>query len=1072
MDKSDAQIREIAPHPGQSGECWSLSTRRSILIAAGLVLFYAIGQYLLRDDSFRLMVFSDLSPLITNSIAAFFLLYAGICARRNGRSEYMAWMMMAISYACWVLGDIIWCYYELYLGEEAFPSPADVPYLLIYPLFLIGILLLPSAALSSKERIKMTLDTSIVLITAVIVFWGFFISPAIEAESGVDDLTKVLAVAYPVMDLVLFFALVELLFKKMEATYQRPLLIIAASLMVVIFVDLGFMQESLQEDYVSGTLLDIGWVLGPVLAALAGAIYIDSLKKDRKMAEGSSRVRYGQYTWPLYLPYICAIGAFVLLVWSHDHPFPLSFSALSLALGGIIGLVIVRQIIALNENAQLFDEAQDELTEKKRAEEEVKRLNEGLELRVKERTSQLEIANRDLQNEISEREQAESALRESRRRLSDIIDFLPDPTFVIDRQGKVIAWNRAIENLTSIRAANILGKGDYEYAIPFYGNRRPILIDLVLNPESEYRSKYSDIKLIDDGTLVGEAYMSSLRGREAYLVGSAAALYDSHGNVNGAIESISDITERKRAEEDLRNAKENAETATIAKSKFLANMSHEIRTPMNAVIGMTGLLMQTDLKPEQREYVETIRSSGDALLSIINDILDFSKIDGGKLVLEHQPFDLISCIEQSLDLVSAKGAEKGLEITCIIENGVPARILGDASRLRQILLNLLGNAVKFTERGEVTLRVDALQEEAKKIKLHFSVEDTGIGIDREDISKLFEHFSQVTTSSKRNYGGTGLGLAISKRIVKQMGGEIWAESEPGAGSTFHFTLLAEPAAGVETRTGDEVLKGKDVLIVDDSATAKEMLLKAVQSWKMNGDAAADGREAVELSSRKHFDVVLLDAAIPDTDSLALSRAIGKKQGRPVIMLTPVGRSLPGDSLVAGWVTKPVKTHLLHQRLMDLFSPEKSDREKVPPNESFDLTKSGQASLRILLAEDNQVNQRVALSMLKKLGYQADLASNGLEVIKALEQQSYDVIFMDVQMPEMDGLEATRRIRRLGIDTCIIAMTAYAMDGDRERFLGEGMDEYISKPIRMQDLSLALKSCNQKAKKDKTPASTL
>lgn len=824
--------------------------------------------------------------------------------------------------------------------------------------------------------------------------------------------------------------------------------------------------------------------------------------------------------------------------------------------------------------------------------------------------------------DLTERRQTEEALGESERRLADIIDFLPDATFVIDREGKVIAWNRAIEAMTGISAADILGKGNYEYAIPFYGERRPILIDLVTKPQRDMEDKYEEIKRVD-GTLIGESYAPNLKKGPVYFLGSAAALYDSKGNVAGAIESIRDITERKnfegmlanesnkfrvlydlalnmsaeksleenmafivdksrellnadasylalldetgeyvrmhtisgirtdafkqmhlpvgkglyglvmethkgyiiddyfknkairhvvdeiiadeglisgmavpvqigdkslgvlyvfnrrrtsftkddldtlvllgnlaaveivrkhsssalegqlsflqqlidaipspifykntkgvylgcnkafesftglakeelvgktvhelfpkdladiyyaadnslfqnpgvqiyeasavqadgtkrdvmfnkaayfdtkgrlaglvgvilditerkKSEDELLRAKDAAEAATKAKSEFLANMSHEIRTPMNAVIGLTDLLLSSNLDPEQRENVEIIYSSGEALLAIIDDILDFSKIERGMVDLKYQPFDLRECVESSLNLVAAKAAAKGLRLTSKVDENVPEKLLGDSIRLRQVLTNLLSNAVKFTEKGEIEVTANARGRE-----VHFSVKDTGIGIPGDRMDRLFRSFSQVDMSMTRKYGGTGLGLAISRRLVELMGGRIWAESSPGMGSVFHFTVLA------------------DLAPLDKPPLAEEPQLQ-------------------------------------------------------------------------------------HQSTHSL------------------------RSLRLLLAEDNAVNQRVALRMLRKIGYSADVASNGLEVLKALERQPYDVILMDVQMPEMDGLEAAKAIRQNwpGNGPRIIALTAYASKGDRELCLNAGMDDYISKPIKLEELRSKLLS---------------
>lgn len=532
-------------------------------------------------------------------------------------------------------------------------------------------------------------------------------------------------------------------------------------------------------------------------------------------------------------------------------------------------------------------------------------------------------------HDITDYKHALEALRESERRLADIIDFLPDATFVIDHSGKVIAWNRAIEAMTGIKAADIIGKDNYEYALPFYGERRPILIDLVLKPQEEIEKRYTNLRR-QNGTLVGGAYMPTLKGGGIFLVGSAAALYDSEGNISGAIESIRDVTENKHAEEELRKAKEEAESAMRAKSEFLANMSHEIRTPMNAVIGMTGFLLNSDLDPDLRECVDIIYSSGEALLAIINDILDYSKIEEGKGVLENQPFNLLECIKSSMDLVAPKAAEKNLDLVCKIDDSVPENLMGDFTRLRQVLVNLLSNAVKFTDAGRVSVTATS-QRKDDRHEICVTVRDTGIGIRPDRMGRLFQSFSQVDMSTTRKYGGTGLGLAISKRLIEMMGGKIWAESEVGKGSAFSFVIEACSA--------------------------------------------------------------------------------------------PAGRT------VARSLSQP----------------------------SAEQLSCATACVRLLLAEDNLVNQKVAMRMLEKLGYSADLAANGLEVLQALERQSYDIILMDVQMPEMDGLEAARAIRRQQRpQPKIIALTAYALEGDKEKCLEAGMDDYMSKPVQMAELAEVLR----------------
>jgi PAS domain S-box-containing protein len=557
-------------------------------------------------------------------------------------------------------------------------------------------------------------------------------------------------------------------------------------------------------------------------------------------------------------------------------------------------------------------------------------------------------------NDVTERKRTEEALRESEQRLSDIIDFLPDATFAVDREGKVIAWNRALEEMTCVLKSEMVRKDNYAYAIPFYSERRPILIDLIFMDRKEIEEKYYFILRKGD-QLIAETFIPMLNGRkDVFLWGIASPLYDSGGSVVGAIESIRDISRYKQTEEDLKKTNLQLETATnhaeqmarqaeqanAAKSEFLANMSHEIRTPMNAVIGMTTLLQYENLNPRQKECVEIIRSSGETLLAIINNILNLSKIEGGMMELEHQPFALQSAIAESLHLIRAIASEKDLCTAYDIDKNTPDVILGDPTRLHQILVNLLSNAVKFTEKGGLTISVFSRKLEGDDYEIHFAVKDTGIGIPDDKLGRLFQSFSQVDASTTRRYGGTGLGLVISKKLVEMMGGKIWIESEVGKGSTFHFTIQAE-------------------------------------------------------STRK----------------------------------------------------EPI----------DTFKP-------VPLSEE-DIQENLDRGLDILLAEDNRVNQMVTERMLNKLGYRTDVVANGIEVLQALERHTYDVILMDVLMPEMDGLEATKAIRRRWPDgPKIIAMTASALEGDRETCMRAGMDCYLSKPARIEDLKSALVFVTKKREK--------
>ena len=663
--------------------------------------------------------------------------------------------------------------------------------------------------------------------------------------------------------------------------------------------------------------------------------------------------------------------------------------------------------------------------------------------------------------DITEKVQSEESIQHERILLRTLIDNLPDAIYVKD-----LYCRKSISNLADLRNMGkksedeVLGKTDFD-----------------LYPKEVAQKFFEDDQsAIKSGNPIvnREEYFINAEGEKRWLLTSKLPLRDAENKIIGLIGIGHDITERKVADEKLRKAYEDLEkvnndliNANKVKGQFLANMSHEIRTPLNAVIGMTGLLLDTKLNDEQRDFAETIYNSGDILLSLINDILDYSKIEAQKLEIEKQPFDLRLCIEEALDLVASKAVDKNLELVYSVEDVLSTNVIGDVTRLRQILLNLLSNSLKFTEKGEIEVSVTGQLRDHYEYQLHFSVRDTGIGIPKDRQDKIFQSFTQVDASTTRKFGGTGLGLAISKQLSELMGGTMWIESSgvPGEGSTFHFTIVAELCVEKQTAEEFSALKGKKILIVDDNLTNLNILERQTKSMNMIPTGVTSGFEALELLKQgDQFDLAILDYHMPGMDGLTLSekiRMLNLKQNLPLILLSSFGyrEKKVGFSEFAATLTKPVKlSHLQNALITVLKGNGKKTKKETELPSKFGVEIGSQYPLKILLAEDNKVNQKVALRYLEKIGYKAGIAFNGIEVLEMMKQQDYDVILMDVQMPEMDGEQCTTEIRNLGSSIRqprIIAVTANALSSDRDRYLANGMDDYVVKPFKIEELVRAL-----------------
>jgi PAS domain S-box-containing protein len=920
------------------------------------------------------------------------------CARAAARqdTDARAWRWISVSAGVWTFGQLVWTFLGLTTDHNyPFPSLADAGFLAYSIPAVIGLLAFPRMRTSGVGLARAVLDAAVIAAAVLFVSWSVVLGPVFGSESH-DLLTRLTGLGYPVVD-VAIASFVLVLMMRQPPGHRLPWLFLGAGLMTLALTDSTYVRLTFDGiTGVTGTGLAAGWMSAFLLVALSAAL-------PRKDRPGKDR--------PLYalalelLPYAPVLGAVVISSWSLTG----GNQGFLLATGFVLlVLVVARQVLIVFENVTLTRE---------------------LEEKVAQRTAELEG-------------------------LAAIVNSSTEAIVGKTTDGVVTSWNPGAERVYGYPASEAVGR-DHHFLIPEERRAAEDENFAAVRKEGQTR-RYETERRRRDGSLVPVAI-------------TAFPVRGDHG-IHRVATIGEDITERLRTQRELVAAREAALESSRLKSEFMATMSHEIRTPMNGVIGLTTLLLQTPLDAVQRQYAEGIRTAGEALLALINDILDFSKLEAGKVQLDLTPFEPRRLIDEVAGLFAEQAHGKGLELIAHCEPGVPEFLLGDSRALRQILLNLVANAVKFTGKGEVAVQAGINDSASLTPRLRFEVRDTGIGITPEQQRVIFDAFAQADASTTRRYGGTGLGLAICRRLAEALGGEIGVSSMPGEGSVFWVSVPVSKTE-IEESGRDaaqmELPAGTRVLVVDDNATNRLVLEQQLTAWGLEPEVVEDGLTALaRLRAGEEEDtpiaLAILDLCMPGLSGLELAQEIGRDPAlasTPIVLLTSAGQPEQSELQRAGireWLTKPVRSSDLYERINRLIGRAPASIRHPAP--ALTPTPHAAGRARLLVVEDNQVNQLVAKSMAEKLGYDVDIVGDGAEAVRATQRGDYAAVLMDCHMPVMDGFAATRAIRsRPGPagSLPIIAMTAGVLDEDRERCSEAGMDDYLSKPVNIAELEAAL-----------------